>query len=676
MLTGIPPYNGTSQGDLLNNIKTKELNVPKGVSISRPSIDILIKVLERDSNRRATTEQLFSMTRSFIPIPVPPSDDGFTASTTDASFPSGSNRKLSAENGGVGGERELVATHNMNSLNSPPPPGVNRKVSSATATAALMMGGGGKNGGTVPLLNVSPGTSGQGGGAGPSISPRDAVTSTTGISRAPNRRHSSSEDNIGIGAPRQQNAGGTPPEFSHVSKNARQQASGTFLNSADDMPQKPNHPIQSSSSSPQNNNGFLPGEQHPNHGKDSLGSGADSNGYDTLYHRNNEGGRGATTHKQRCVSVDSGGTAAAQNSSTGTAFTTAGNFNFHNRPIADSNQGNTDVDRFTSTYLTQQQQQRLYKDDAVLKRGDGDGGGGGGKTAIPVDLLDDYVVVGLTDSSSSGPGGGSSDRPYYNHSNQQDRQNQQSQQQQQPPPQQQQQQQNAAGPDDELYIDAHDHDLLTNIVKRCEQYMKVVRDVTMLGDEFVYAAMHCGTGSDKSNSSMDSGIVSHNYDLPSVTPVQLVELFSKGSILYIHALSIIRRCVLPSFDLLQQQDDISTGIPQQVVGGVSKGYEMVLCDVRDDVQASYTQLLRRSECGQEEMQKILLKNTSCGSNTAALVGGNMPVVCVQTAEQLMLQAAERNESIAGNEELLGRLVGLVNVDTYSNARSMCTPEPM
>jgi serine/threonine-protein kinase ULK/ATG1 len=44
MLTGSPPFNGTNQGDLLNNIKTKELNVPKGVTISRQSVEILIKV--------------------------------------------------------------------------------------------------------------------------------------------------------------------------------------------------------------------------------------------------------------------------------------------------------------------------------------------------------------------------------------------------------------------------------------------------------------------------------------------------------------------------------------------------------------------------------------------------------------------------------------------------------
>jgi serine/threonine-protein kinase ULK/ATG1 len=44
MLTGIPPFNGTSQGDLLNNIKTKELTVPKGIAISKTSVEILIKV--------------------------------------------------------------------------------------------------------------------------------------------------------------------------------------------------------------------------------------------------------------------------------------------------------------------------------------------------------------------------------------------------------------------------------------------------------------------------------------------------------------------------------------------------------------------------------------------------------------------------------------------------------
>ncbi len=45
MLAGAPPFNGLNQPDLLNNIKTKELNLPKGIAISRVSLEILVKVM-------------------------------------------------------------------------------------------------------------------------------------------------------------------------------------------------------------------------------------------------------------------------------------------------------------------------------------------------------------------------------------------------------------------------------------------------------------------------------------------------------------------------------------------------------------------------------------------------------------------------------------------------------
>ena len=44
MLVGTSPFKGTSEPDLLMNIKTKELNVPKDVILSKVSIEILIKV--------------------------------------------------------------------------------------------------------------------------------------------------------------------------------------------------------------------------------------------------------------------------------------------------------------------------------------------------------------------------------------------------------------------------------------------------------------------------------------------------------------------------------------------------------------------------------------------------------------------------------------------------------
>lgn len=45
MLVGVYPFRGTNELDLLNNIRTKQLMVPKEVGVSKPSIDVLIKVL-------------------------------------------------------------------------------------------------------------------------------------------------------------------------------------------------------------------------------------------------------------------------------------------------------------------------------------------------------------------------------------------------------------------------------------------------------------------------------------------------------------------------------------------------------------------------------------------------------------------------------------------------------
>ena len=44
MLVGCSPFKGTNEADLLLNIKTKELSIPKEVILSKVSIDILKKV--------------------------------------------------------------------------------------------------------------------------------------------------------------------------------------------------------------------------------------------------------------------------------------------------------------------------------------------------------------------------------------------------------------------------------------------------------------------------------------------------------------------------------------------------------------------------------------------------------------------------------------------------------
>lgn len=45
MLVGTSPFKGTNEADLLKNIRTKELVVPKDVTLSRSSVEILIKVV-------------------------------------------------------------------------------------------------------------------------------------------------------------------------------------------------------------------------------------------------------------------------------------------------------------------------------------------------------------------------------------------------------------------------------------------------------------------------------------------------------------------------------------------------------------------------------------------------------------------------------------------------------
>lgn len=47
MLVGTSPFKGANEGDLLMNIKTKELNVPNDVVLSEVSLQILIKVIQQ-----------------------------------------------------------------------------------------------------------------------------------------------------------------------------------------------------------------------------------------------------------------------------------------------------------------------------------------------------------------------------------------------------------------------------------------------------------------------------------------------------------------------------------------------------------------------------------------------------------------------------------------------------
>lgn len=61
MLVGVSPFKGTNEHDLLNNIKTKELSVPSDIKVSKPTVDILVKLLQRQPGRRASLSQLVAL---------------------------------------------------------------------------------------------------------------------------------------------------------------------------------------------------------------------------------------------------------------------------------------------------------------------------------------------------------------------------------------------------------------------------------------------------------------------------------------------------------------------------------------------------------------------------------------------------------------------------------------
>lgn len=75
MLVGTCPFKGTNEIDLLFNIKTKDLHVPKDVELSKHSREILVKLLERQSSRRASLSQLIAIshkiTREKLLVPGP-----------------------------------------------------------------------------------------------------------------------------------------------------------------------------------------------------------------------------------------------------------------------------------------------------------------------------------------------------------------------------------------------------------------------------------------------------------------------------------------------------------------------------------------------------------------------------------------------------------------------------
>jgi serine/threonine-protein kinase ULK/ATG1 len=73
MLVGVSPFKGTNENDLLHNIKTKELSVPNHIVITNVSIEILVKLLDRNPLRRASLNQLHTIAKQ---LPLIFSSDG------------------------------------------------------------------------------------------------------------------------------------------------------------------------------------------------------------------------------------------------------------------------------------------------------------------------------------------------------------------------------------------------------------------------------------------------------------------------------------------------------------------------------------------------------------------------------------------------------------------------
>jgi hypothetical protein len=66
MLVGTCPFKGVNETDLLFNIRSQSLKIPGSIEVSKGSIGILSRLLERTSTRRASIEQLLQITRKLM----------------------------------------------------------------------------------------------------------------------------------------------------------------------------------------------------------------------------------------------------------------------------------------------------------------------------------------------------------------------------------------------------------------------------------------------------------------------------------------------------------------------------------------------------------------------------------------------------------------------------------
>eukprot|EP01038_Epipyxis_sp_PR26KG_P010953 gene10953-14708_t len=162
MLTGNCPFKGNNEGDLLMNIKTKELSIPNHIIVNKLSVDILAKLLERNPNRRASIDQLMVITGKLstmvenniestagavgITSSSSPEDNRKRAGSLDRGSHL-SSQQFSQENSNQLPFSDVNTTTNPSVITSPPSARVAVNPSTATATTMFLQSGpGGGNG--------------------------------------------------------------------------------------------------------------------------------------------------------------------------------------------------------------------------------------------------------------------------------------------------------------------------------------------------------------------------------------------------------------------------------------------------------------------------------------------------------------------------------------------------
>jgi hypothetical protein len=142
MLVGTCPFKGVNETDLLFNIRSQSLKIPGSIEVSKGSIGILSRLLERTSTRRASIEQLLQITRKLM------NDQSITATVATATIrpvEEGSSvpmKRSSMENTTEG---ESITNTRVNSLERRPSAGDGRMSALLTPEQAMRSS---KTGGT------------------------------------------------------------------------------------------------------------------------------------------------------------------------------------------------------------------------------------------------------------------------------------------------------------------------------------------------------------------------------------------------------------------------------------------------------------------------------------------------------------------------------------------------